>query len=178
MWIAENVCAGNTHAVKVELDSRRRPQAELVFLLPDVKAAKIGRDDEGADSSGALSLVRGVGPCHGNDDIGVTPARDPALCSAKDPVVSVAHGLRCQRGSVRARFRLGQSESAKRLTARQRTEELFLLISAPEPQNHLGWKRVVDAHENGGGSIHRRDLFESNQICRGLETEPLVFLRK
>ena len=36
----------------------------------------------------------------------------------------------------------------------------------------------MHAHENGGGSIHRRDLFESNQIRRGLETKPFVFFRE
>ena len=35
----------------------------------------------------------------------------------------------------------------------------------------------MDAHENGGGSIHRRDLLQRHEIRQGVEAEPVVLLR-
>ena len=94
MRIAEDVRHGNAHAVEVELNSGRRAETQLVFLLADVKTVEIWSDNECAYSARAFSLVGRICSRHGNDHVSMTAARDPALC-ARESVSPVAPSLRC-----------------------------------------------------------------------------------
>src|SRR5205814_3059714 len=62
--------------------------------------------------------------------------------------------------------RLGKSEGAKLLAPRHRFQKTILLFRAAPTQNHLRRQRIVYAHHDGDGCVHRRDLLEDRKSTR------------
>jgi hypothetical protein len=106
----------------------------------------------------------------------MTAARDPALGSVENPVVTVTHGLGSQGCRVGSRFRLGKRKRTKNFSARHCRKKSFLLLIGPEPENHLRGKRVVYTHQHRSGCIDNGDFFESDEISGSIEPEPVEFL--
>ena len=173
---AEKVLLGHAQVLEVQLNGRGRAQSHLVFFFADGVAGQVGRNDECADAARALTILGCVRARHRHDDAGVRPTRDPRLRAVEDPAVAVARRLRAQRGGVRSAVGLRERERAEQLAPRHRLEEtVFLVLGAPT-QNHLRGERVVDAHENGGGCIHRRDLLQCHEVGERVEPEAVVLL--
>src|SRR6185503_11675564 len=99
--------------------------AEFVLEPRDEVARRIRRNNERAD---AALTRRFIGHGQDNRDIAVLPARDELLDAVDDVVLALAHRACPKCRGIRARLRLGQTECAQHLAARERREPIALLL--------------------------------------------------
>src|SRR6185295_10530439 len=115
---------------------------------------------------------------HGENGAGGVAVGNPALCSIQDPGVAVFHRLGRESGGVGSSVRLRQSKGAQYLTARHLLQKSILLLLRAVTKDHLRWKRVMDAHEDGDRRVSGGDFLERDEISARIGAKSVVLLRQ
>src|SRR5439155_4844665 len=107
--LADYVPGRHLTAVEDQLARARRPDAELVLLLPDGEALEPALDCEGRN---ALVALREVGVRKHEEELRLGRVRDPQLATLEDPLVLLLRGPGLETEGVRPRLGLGQRVGA------------------------------------------------------------------
>src|SRR5262245_51874825 len=94
-------------------------------------ARRLG-EDEGADA--LRSLLR-VGDCRDHEDLADAPVRDEPLYAVEQVRVSFSTGSGPRAARVASRVRLGETEAAHHLSAREERHVSLLLLVRAEPDD-------------------------------------------